>query len=308
MKGFFIWIRCLEVVKTKMGLFTLFAKNQLKLLWSFKVNREHEIIWKLLISPNGILAGEERNTETKTASLFALEVVTGKLFWRDKSLDEAWWFNTEKATEKNLYIQKFRKPDMPEPQGIIAVDIHTGDVRWEQPDVSMLFEFDNKIYAQREAFGRKEFFALDNHSGNVLEAYGSEKENILSLQSLVVDNDFHSVYSTPITPDDPEFEPIGTLLGDVLKVEELRGSIDFVEFGKYVIFCYHERIVGNAEAALDNRMCNKLKVLDTDKSEIVYADELNSNTPYPVPENFFIHQGILIYVKEKREVIGISLK
>jgi len=291
-----------------MGILSIFKGERLKPLWRFQTAGPTVIIWKLLISPDGILAGEERDTEEKTASLFALDVVRGTMLWRGVKLDEVWWFNSERATASNIFIQKFRKPDMPEPQGIIALDIHSGSLRWEQPDVSMLFEHDSKVYAQREAMGRKEFFAIDSISGEVLEAYGSGRENILALQNMIVDQDLHSVYSMPITPDDEIFSAISSVLTDVLDVNELRGTIDFAEFEKYIIFSYHERIVNNAEAMLGNVLRHHLKILDTDKGEIVYSDEPNAETPYPVPENFFIHRGVLIYVKEKREVIGVPLR
>ncbi len=289
-----------------MGILSIFKGERLKPLWQFETKKPAVIIWKLLISPDGILAGEERDTEEKTASLFALDVPSGKVLWRYTVLDEAWWFNSERATSESIYIQKFRKPDMPEPKGIIALDIHSGSLRWEQPDVSMLFEHGGKIYAQREALGRKEFFAIDSITGEVLEAYGSERENILAMQSMVVDTDHHSIYSIAITSEDELFTPIRNVLADVLNVNELRGTIDFAEYGNFIIFSYHERIVNNPEAMLGNMLRNHLKVLDKEKGEIIYSDQPNAETPYPVPENFFIHRGVLIYVKEKREVIGVS--
>ena len=290
-----------------MGIFSILKGSKLKPLWRFETKKPSVIIWKLLISPDGILAGEERDTEEKTASLFALDVPEGKILWRDVKLDEAWWFNSERATAENIYIQKFRKPDMPEPKGIVALNIQTGAIRWEQPDVSMLFEHDGNIYAQREALGRKEFFAIGNISGEVLEAYGSEKENILAMQSMIVDADRHSVYSVAITPEDELFTAIRNVLQDTLNVNELRGTIDFAEFGKYIIFSYHERILHNPQAMLGNLLRNHLKVLDTESGEIIYSDEPNASTLYPVPENFFIHRGVLIYVREKREVIGVAV-
>src|SRR5437762_2854726 len=153
-----------------MSILSIFKSEKLKASWRFETKLSSAIIWKLLISPDGILVGEERDLDAKTASLFAIDVPSGKVLWREVTIDEAWWFNSERATSENIYIQKFRKPDMPEPKGIIALDIHTGLLRWEQPDVSMLFEHEGKVYSQREAMGRKEFFALDSKSGEVLEA------------------------------------------------------------------------------------------------------------------------------------------
>jgi hypothetical protein len=290
-----------------MSIFSKIKSPKLASAWDFEARGADSIIWKLLISPNGILAGEERDTEKKTGSLFAVDVASGKTLWRGAEIDEPWWFNSEVATRENIYIHKFKKPDMPEALGIVALDIATGKLRWEQPGVAMLFELDGKLFAQREGFGGKEFFSLGSTSGEIIEAFGSGNEEILARRALIRDEDHHSVYSAPVTPDDELFEPIKNVLEGALAVNDLRGAIDFAQIGKYIIFSYHERITTNPDAALKGLLRNDLKVLDTDKGEIVHAITLNRETPYPQPENFFIHRGILIYVTEKRTVTGISL-
>lgn len=290
----------------RMSIFSKFRGDKLSPSWRFAA-AEGSIIWKLLISPEGILAGEERDPENKTGSLFAIDVRQGTTLFRDKQIDEPWWFNSEQATRENIYIHKFRKPDMPEPQGITALNVRTGELRWEQPDVSMLFELDGKLYSQREGYRGKEFFALDSLTGEVAEAFGAEHSEILSRRALVRDDDTSSQFSIPVLPEDEIFSEIAKLLGESLNINELRGSIDFAEYGKYIIFSYHERITNDANAALGNMLRNDIRILDTDKGDIVHAQTLNSETPYPVPENFFINHGVLIYVKEKNEVVGISL-
>ena len=296
----------------EMSILSKIKPTRLKAAWHFATKKPSEIIWKLLISPDGILAGEERDTELKTASLFALEVVSGKVLWRDAHIDEVWWFNSERATSENIFIQKFRKPDMPEPKGIIAIDIRTGKLRWEQPDLAMLYEQSGKVYGQREAYGRKEFFALDSITGEVLEAIQNEDFSILNAEYSAGIIDTHSVYSLAITPEDELFVAIENILRDVLEVADLRGTIDFAEYGKYIVFSYHEKMspklsAQHLELHTGNVLRNRLKVLDKERGEIVYSDEPNASTPYPVPENFFIHRGVLIYVKEKREIIGVEL-
>src|SRR6188768_3950509 len=105
----------------RMSIFSKFRGDKLSPSWRFAA-AEGSIIWKLLISPEGILAGEERDPENKTGSLFAIDVRQGRTLFRDKQIDEPWWFNSEQATRENIYIHKFRKPDMPEPQGITALN------------------------------------------------------------------------------------------------------------------------------------------------------------------------------------------
>ena len=290
-----------------MSIFSIFKGNKLKVSWRFEAAGTNSIIWKLLISPSGILVGEERDVETKTAALFAIDVATGKTLWRNVKLDEQWWFNSELATPERIYIHRFGKPDMPEPKGIIVLDIRTGAIVWEQPDVAMLFEVGEKMYVQREGFGRKEFFSVDSKTGEILEAFGSDRTEILQLRELANPNESDSHYSLAITPDDELFGAIGAILKESLDVADLRGSIDYLEFGDIIAFSYHERITGDARAALGGLLRNELRILDRNAGDIIYSDTVAAETPYPVPESFFITSDTLIYVKEKREIIGIRL-
>lgn len=290
-----------------MSIFSVFKGNKLKVSWRFEAKSANAIIWKLLISPTGILVGEERDIEAKTASLFAIEVTSGKTLWRGMTLDEPWWFNTELATPDRIYIHRFGKPDMPEPKGVVVLDTRSGAMLWEQPDVAMLFEIGEKMYVQREGFGRKEFFVLDSKTGEILEALGSDRSEILQLRSLANADESDTRYSVPITPDDELFAPIAATLKGALNIDDLRGSIDYAEFAHIIAFSYHERITTDARAALGGILRNELRILDRNEGDIIYSDTVASETPYPVPESFFITSDTLIYVREKREIIGIRL-
>jgi hypothetical protein len=282
------------------------SKTGLRTKWKFVPSGKENVVWKLLISPKGILTGEVRDVEAKTGSLFALDVATGKVLWKDKKVGEEWWFGSETATERTLYVQTFPKPDMPEASGIIALDIETGVTRWEQPDVALLFEADGRAYASRRRFQGREFFALDAHSGEVLEAYGTDDSAIRTIAASINELDEHSVYSSPLVPEHDLYPVINDLIHDLLDVREVRGAIDFAEFGKYLVFSYHDRMKG-AEAMLRNLLKNEIKVLDREEGSVVFSQVLNEETPFPVPENFFINRGILIYVRDKHEVAGIEL-
>jgi hypothetical protein len=290
-----------------MGLFTTRKKSEIQKAWSLKTKDGDTVVWKLLISPNGVLVGEERNLRDRTSSLFALEVETGTVRWRGVGLNEAWWFGTERATEDTLYIQTFRKPDMPDPKGIIALDLASGKERWSNPDLIMLFDKGDELYAAREMFGMKEFIVLDSATGEIKESLGRDEETVRHIRLTLTEDDIHSLYSTPLDEQSELFQPVEALLKSTIGVKDIRGTIDYAEYGKHLIFSYHERGKASAQAMLDNMLTNELHVLDKDKGEIVYSDTLNKETPFPVPDNFFINRGTLIYVKEKRELLGIRL-
>ncbi len=289
-----------------MGILSFLRGAGLKPKWSVEARDSESIIWKLVISPSGILAGEERNVEQKKGSLFALDPKSGKMLWRGVELEEAWWYGAEKASGTTLYIEKFPRPDMPEARGIIAIDLQSGKTKWEHQSGTFLFEAAGKTYISQARFEGRDFFALDPATGQTLENFGSDENAFRLVASVLSEEADHSVYSTPLGLEDELFEPIRVLLQEVLNVAEVRGTIDFAEFGKYLIFSYHDRMQ-EPNAMLRNLLKNELRILDRETGEVVFEDTLNIETPFPIPDNFFINHGTLIYVKEKREIIGVDL-
>jgi outer membrane protein assembly factor BamB len=289
-----------------MGILSFLRGSGLQPKWSVEARDSESIIWKLVISPSGILAGEERNVEQKKGSLFALDPKSGKMLWRGVELEETWWYGAEKASSTTLYIEKFPRPDMPEARGIIAIDLQSGKTKWEHKSGTFLFEAAGKTYISQARFEGRDFFALDPATGQTLESYGSDESAFRLVAGVLSEEEDHSVYSTPLGLEDELFEPIRALLQAVLNVAEVRGTIDFAEFGKYLIFSYHDRMQ-EPNAMLRNLLKNELRILDRETGEVVYEDTLNIETPFPIPDNFFINHGTLIYVKEKREIIGVDL-
>jgi len=281
--------------------------DRIKPQWKFKVRGKDSVIWKLLISPAGVLTGEERNVETKTSEMFALDTSTGDVLWRGVETVEKWWFGSELASRHSLYLHTFFTPDMPEARGIISLDIETGRERWRQPDLTLLFEANERVYAEHAHRKGKEIVLLDLLSGDILETIERNETTVSALRDLAEENDESNIYPTPLYPESDIFEAISEIMKSVLDVAEVRGSIDFAEFEQYLIFSYHRRLT-TPDAAFRNLLANELKVLDRESGDVVFSETLNAETPFPVPDNFFINRGTLIYVKEKREVIGIALR
>jgi hypothetical protein len=301
--------RLLRVFLPDMGLRSLlWPRGQLKRHWRFVTPDDDTVVWKLLISPEGILAGEERNVKEHTATLFALDVDSGETLWRGMAIEEPWWFGSERISRDVIVLHHFPKPDMPDPRGITVLDPMTGRMLWNDMGLTYLLEHDGKLYAMRNRYGMKEYLELDARTGETIESYGTDLQRLAAPKMLSDVSDPNSVFSTPLGEESEIFPTLKDLLQSTIGAGEVRGTIDYAEFGKYLIFSYHERITDDANAMLQNLLTNELRVLDREKNEVVYAETLNARTPFPVPDNFFINRGILIYVKEKRELTGIKLQ
>ncbi|MDP4198171.1 MAG: DUF4905 domain-containing protein [Bacteroidota bacterium] len=243
-----------------------------------------------MISSSGILTGEERNIESKTGSLFAIEVLTGRVLWRGITLGEAWWFNSDRVTNDTLFVQTFRKPDLPEPKGIIAIDLHTGNIRWHQPDFSILGTTLNRVLVMRQGFTHREYCALDAMTGEIVQDFGVEQPIFPEGDELP-----DTFFADPI-------QEIPIALRSAIKVEDIRGPIDVLRHGFYEIYGLH-RIGDHPDTKL---LMNELIIFK--KGRLVFRETIQAETPLPLPENFFVSHNILLYVKEKRTLVGVDLR
>ena len=278
--------------------------TKLRPAWKFLTRDEQSVIWKLLISPSGILAGEERNVEAHTADLCAIEVATGTVLWRNVPISEAWWFGSELVSRHSLYLHTFPTPDMPQAQGIIAIDLETGRERWRRPEFVLMFEANERVYAGNPR-NPHELIQLDLLSGEEIERL-RDPNAIAALKSLVEDSDDANVYPFALTEESDAYSAIAELITSTTQEAGIRGTIDFAEYDSYIVYSFHRRLT-SADAALRNALANELYILNRESGELVYHDTLNGDTPFPIPDNFFIHRGTLIYVKEKREIVGVAL-
>jgi hypothetical protein len=274
--------------------------------WTFETRGQNEVIWKLLISPAGTLAGEVRNVETKTGSVFAIDVATGSVWWRDVVIREPWWFASETATDETLFIQTFRTPELPEPQGIIALDMHTGEERWIQPEFSFVaLGAQGLVYAKRQRFSGRDYFALDALTGSIIQEFGEDATAAQLARDSANKSDSNSYYANAL--EEEEADRVRTMLKGIIEINDIRGSIDRLEFGPYLILSYHARVHDRPEAALQNVLSNELVVIDTQTGELLFRETLHRETPFPLPDNFFVTHRTLIYVKEKRILVGVPL-
>ena len=52
---------------------------------------------------------------------------------------------------------------------------------------------------------------------------------------------------------------------------------------------------------------NALSIIDEQSEKQIYFDILNSETPYPVPDSFFVDNNFLYYIKEKKTLIAVII-
>jgi hypothetical protein len=258
------------------------------------------ILWRVFPSHPDVLVGEERDVNRKETTFFCLGRRTGKPHWEKRSFGEKWWIGIESVGPDVVYLHRFVQPDMPGHRGIIAVDLRTGEELWREEDLTLERMSATGVIASRMTLNGREEIALDTRTGNRFAAKSSG--NGVDIQPMVeADIDFPDLADGPLAGY-PDLLPFH----DVIPPLEVReGPLEFLQVGSNVVMSYHER--GASTGPADNTFRHLLLVGDRASGVILFRDTVAANATGIVPDSFFVQDGMLFYVRERKSLIALAL-
>jgi len=286
-----------------MKLSRIFGIGGLKPRWSFTASH---VLWRFLVSEDGMILGEDRDTEKKTVSFFCLDMRTGAVGWRDKTFGEPWWTGIEALVDERLYLHGFAQPDMPEHHGLIAVDARSGEQVWQNADISFYAADTGVVIGYRDLFERRVFEKFDAASG----VYLGEVEPVTLDLDAMRERTFGRTdftFPQPLGVDDAEFELIRTACAKHSSGIAAEPIVEFARAHGRIFFGAHiPRIPvhGTPAPSLRNILC----AIDAETGREELFEVLNADTPYPVQDSFFIDDATLYYIKEKQHLCAVPLE
>ncbi|HEY6953584.1 MAG TPA: DUF4905 domain-containing protein [Bacteroidota bacterium] len=286
-----------------MNIISLFGRKSLKSAWTFAPSGT---IWRLLASESGELIGECRDEEKKLVSFFALQGESGKVLWQNLVLDEKWWTGIEEISGGVILLHGFSSPDLPGHQGIIAVDLMTGERLWTSPDFTYWFVHENSVIAHRSLFEKRLFYELNLRSGAMVREFDPDSESmLLQLRG-------ESLLRNKSSLEFPEAVDIHSIdlrtakgLKKQLPLSDIQGTLEGLLVGTYGIFDYH---LHSAQSVTDTFMFdNHLKIIDLKTGTVIYFDVLSQGTKAPVPDSFFVKANVVFYIKDRKTLTAVRL-
>ncbi len=284
-----------------MSILNIFGPPRLKPRWSFSTTH---ILWRFLVSDTGLILGEDRDTDAKTVSFFCLDMKTGAVLWRGKTFAEAWWIGIEALVGERLYLHGFAQPDMPDHHGLVALDARTGREAWQNQAISFYAADADRVIGYRDMFERRVFEQFSAATGAFLgEIDPADADTAEMRRHTFGRTDF--IYAEPLAADALELGRIHSALAKHGAVPDGRHSIEYAETGGRIFISAHlpHPAVAGAMPMLKNILC----VLNTDTGNEELFDVLNAETPYPVPDSFFIDNDTLYYIKEKHTLCAVPI-
>lgn len=235
-------------------------------------------IFRLLPTETGKLIIEERDRNIKEAFFSCLDIRTGKIIFSDLQFDEKYWIGIESIYKDVILFHRFERPDLPNHKGIIAFDIKSQTILWENPN-SFLYAGDDKIVFLTFDSGIKGLLAIDYLSGEVFN------DGKIILEIIPEKQDFSSyVHSKRILReeiDENRKENIAKIFSDYL----IKGDINFASRDNIYFYNFHH-------ITETGKFDNLFFAVD-ENGTIILKETLNKGLDKLEPESFFIKDDLL---------------
>lgn len=291
-----------------MNLFSLLSTNRRRTVgrskklspaWEY---RTQGVIWRLLPADAGYLVGEDRDHEKRTVSFFCIDEQSGKTLWKDLQLSEPWWISIEAVHRNVVFLHEFVRPDFPDHQKIIAVELESGKTLWRNEDYKFMFAHQECVYAMKEMFESIAVYELELHTGEILRDLKEQPDYVRVLRKTATAQNLSTAeYPGPLSSDQSEHQQDFAKQVDMNK---LRGEIEFIDVDPYLVFGFYQNTAANP---VDQELDQHLKVVEKNSGAVVFSDVMTRKGRMPVPDLFFVRNNVLFFVKNQTLLKAVKL-
>jgi hypothetical protein len=249
-------------------------------------------VWRVHPAVNGRLVGEERDTEQRRVSFFALDFASAKPLWQGLTLEQQWWTGIDRVEGDLLFVHGFVSPDLPMKRGITVVDIPTGKMLWAEPLWTLDVVRGDFLHVRTDKRDGEPILNVEARTGDVIPGAESPANDEGGAW-------WNSVsYPDPITVKECAAHPFGSLLIKEWGGDAIIGGVEALETPALYI----------AAAAVQRRrlgtemLVHALCVVDKKRRKIVHDATLTREAKGAVMESFFVQDGTLVYVQDRRDL------
>ena len=239
-------------------------------------------IWRMEIDElSETIFVETRNSDEKSVSFGALNMVSGKILFKGLTTSERWLTGMEAAYDGVLLLHFYQTESGPTHKGLLAIDAFTGKTLWSNYNYSFDHLSENGPVVHDPRIQPRKLFLADIKTGATTRMY--EPSVYKELKSSVIFPELKS----------PDF-----LMPLLLPVHPYGNMIHYLEYNNLRIVSLHALKAG--------KLIQVLYIMDSDTK--IYEDLLNAEIQKIQPEAFILHKNHLIYIKNKSELKILTLQ
>jgi hypothetical protein len=273
---------------------------KLKKLYKYDNGKQ---IWRILPTLHKKVVIEERDPKKREVFFSCINIESGKKIFSDFQLDEKSWIGIEAIYNDMIFFHSYGKPDMPAHKNIIAFDILSQTIIWQNDKYIFSFVYEDKVYCYQQRFESRVFFALDYLTGNVVEDFGND---VITLNLLKgnADNELSKLnylYPEYFDRSDLAASDFQKYLQQFLTDNVIKGEISYLKFSDLLLFNYHE--ISKA-----NTINNIFIAIDLNQNKILLKETLDKNLVNLMPESFFVKDDFLFLIVDKTKLFVYQIK
>jgi hypothetical protein len=265
----------------------------IKKLYSYSNQKQ---IWRIIPDLKNRVLIEERDLQQKQVYFQCIDLITGKYLIKDLQFEEKFWIGVEEICEYIVLFHKYSKPDMPGHKSLIAYDLISQKILWENDQYSFFQVLNDLVYCFSQSFEKRKYFAVDLFSGKLMYELEDESTEIIELKNKTSAEEnisrysFPSVFDVKLNPD-PLIEEY---FSEFRKNNLISGRIEFVHKYDLLFFSFHEIEDGEF-------LNNKFRVVDFSTKKIIFEQTLISHTQLLVTDSFFLIDNLLFLLEGKTQ-------
>jgi hypothetical protein len=243
-------------------------------------------IWTTIASADGdVMLVEVRNADKKEVSFSALKLQDNAFLWRDKKLEESWWINASAISSGFVLFTIYLDTNNPDKKGVLSYRLDDLSLVWWNNDFSISDIGSDFVSGFSSKTGIKAV-TLDIQTGKEIaeaQKYDDPNHHITRPVQYVEGMDY--------------FATVKTFLADRLNLFCV-SALEYVQaFDKIFISYYVEEEKG---------LANYLLVLSS-TGDVVMKTKMDGGLKGIGLDTFFILNGLLIFVKNKVELVSYKI-
>ncbi len=258
-----------------------FARDRRTPAWTYSTRG---VLWRLQTESPDFLVGEERDLDAKKVSFFCLDRASGVPRWEGFVPEKGWWSGIEAVAGGLVLLHGFASPDMPLHGGLTAVDLASGSIVWDRPDVRFLRVEPGAVIVAKQGCveGAVERLALEGGRG----------------EGLAVELPRPFAESEIAHP---------RLLAAVRKaLPGGAGSVVLMQDDDACVLSFFEARAG--EGTGEERYRSSLVVLSGPEWKEIYSAVIQKSAATAGGEPFFCQKGVLYFVQERSTLVAVPLR
>jgi hypothetical protein len=282
-------------------------KKEFQVLWRYHAG-PGAVIWQMMFTGSGCLAGQKRFPESRRLLLFSVDTPSGKVLADDCRLidplssmpvGDGWLTGFEAANEKLVFCHAYQA-DSPEHRGIWAFDPATGSVVWGRPDIVFAANLGHELLVYRPSvfagFPERHFFLVDPSTGSVIRELGIDNPEINDLRQHTLTEEERQQVILPEFAGEEKRTELSLPAGSVIAAQ---APCEYLETGDVKVIALHE------PGTVPDTWNSALHIFNDGYK--VYHETMAFASCRPVVNNFLIRGDKLYYIKEKEELVCVSL-